>query len=263
MKRKIHVLLTQAMLACAAAYVGQQSIQAQAPGGPGGNADWLPSNKTGFGTSYATASNVWFTLEGGRLSEVYYPLLDTPSVRNLDFVVTDGQSFAIRAQDASTSTRLVNPDHGRREENHGWRKEGDNLNSLTYQIVNTDTANRWRLTTTFVTDPSRATLLIDVEFTSLNGQPYQLYAVYHPQLNNPMVEAPLNESGITQGAALLASDALIQVASALVASPAFTETSNGYLGTSDGGTDLSQHYKLTAHYSSAPNGTVVQTDGYP
>ena len=168
-----------ALLACATASDGQQSIQAQAPGGPGANADWLPANKTGFGTSYTTASNVWFTLQGGRLSEVYYPRLDTPSVRNLDFVVTDGQSFAERAQDAPTSTRLANPQPGR-------RKNGDDPESLTYQIVNTDTSNRWRLTTTFVTDPSRATLLIDVEFTSLNGQPYQLYAVYHPQLNNPM-----------------------------------------------------------------------------
>jgi glucoamylase len=252
MKRKSLVLLAQAIVVCAAVYVNQESIQAQgmapggpAPGGPGGNADWLPANKTGFGTSYTTASNVWFTLEGGRLSEVYFPRIDTPSVRNIDFVVTDGQSFAIRAQDASTSTRLVNPE------------------SLTYQIVNADTANRWRLTTTYVTDPSRTTLLIEVEFTSLNGHPYQLYAVYQPQLNNPMVEAPLNESGITQGAALLASDAQMQVASALVASPAFTETSNGYLGTSDGGTDLTQHYQLTAQYSSASNGTVVQTGRLP
>jgi hypothetical protein len=137
MKRKTLVLWTQALIACAAVYVGQQSIQAQgvAPGGPGGNADWLPSNKTGFGTSYTTASNVWFTLEGGRLSEVYYPLLDTPSVRNLDFVVTDGQSSAIRAQDATTSlTRLVNPDHRRRGEHHGWRKDGGDPNSLTYQL---------------------------------------------------------------------------------------------------------------------------------
>jgi GH15 family glucan-1,4-alpha-glucosidase len=145
--------------------------------------------------------NMWFTLQGGRLSEVYYPRLDTPSVRNLDFVVTDGQSFVTRAQDASSSTRLVNPE------------------SLTYQIVNTDTDDRWRLTTTYVTDSSRTTPLIDVEFTSLNGQPYQLYAVYPPQLNNPPLNAPLSESGVSQGGALLAADAQMQVASALVASP--------------------------------------------
>jgi glucoamylase len=229
----------------------------------GGNADWLPANKSGFGTSYTTASNVWFTLEGGRLSEVYYPRLDTPSVRNLDFIVTDGQSFAVRAQDASTSvTRLVNPEQGR-EEHHRRLEDRDNPHSLTYQIVNTDAAKRWRLATTFVTDPSRPTLLIAVKFTSLNGQPYQLYAVYQPQLNNPIIAAPLNESGVTQGKALLASDAQMQVASALVSSPEFIETSNGYLDTTDGGTDLSRHYHLTAHDSSAPNGTVVQTGRLP
>ena len=228
-----------------------------APGGPGEKADWLPGNKSGFGTSHSTLSKVWFTLEGGRLSEVYYPRLGTPSVRNLDFMITDGHSFAARAQDASSSTtRLVGPDHGRRD-NKG------KPNSLTYQIINTDTAKRWRLTTSFVTDPSRPTLLIDVEFTSLDGRPYQVYAVYQPQLNNPAVEAPLNESGVTEGNALLSSDAQMQVASALVASPAFTETSNGYLGTSDGGTDLSRHFRLTTHYSSSPQGTVVQTGRLP
>src|SRR5689334_9461484 len=109
MKRKTLVLWTQAMVACAAVCVGQDSLQAQgvAPGGPGGFATWLPAKKIGFGTSYTTASNVWFTLEGGRLSEVYYPDIGTPSARNLDFVVTDGFSFALRAQDAPTSTRLV------------------------------------------------------------------------------------------------------------------------------------------------------------
>jgi glucoamylase len=228
-----------------------------APGGPGGKADWLPANKTGFGTSHSTSSKVWFTLEGGRLSEVYYPRLDTPSVRNLDFMITDGQSFAARAQNASSSTtRLVGPDQARRDSK-------GKPNSLTYQIINTDTAKRWRLTTRFVTDPSRSTLLIDVEFTSLDGRPYQVYAVYQPQLDNPAVGAPLNQSGLTEASALLSSDAQRQVASALVASPAFTETSNGYLGTSDGGTDLSQHFHLNTHYSSSPQGTVVQTGRLP
>jgi hypothetical protein len=44
----------------------------------------------------------------------------------------------------------------------------------------------------------------------------------------------------------------MQVASALVVSPACTETSNGYLGTSDGARDLNQHFHLTTQYSSAP-----------
>ena len=184
--------------AISASATGESSIPADYQpnnAGNGGRANWLPANKTGFGTSYSTASNVWFTLQGGRLSEVYYPRLDTPSVRNLDFVVTDGQSFAVRVQDASTSlTRLANPDYHQRKELHAWFKSEEVADSLTYQIVNTDTAKRWRLTTTFVTDPSRPTLLIDVEFVSLDGRPYQLYAIYQPQLNNPLIEAPLKES---------------------------------------------------------------------
>ena len=83
----------------------------------------------------------------------------------LDFIVTDGQTFAVRAQDASNSlTRLV--DYARSEKQQQFVQGGDDPRSLTYQIVNRDPANRWSLTSTFVTDPSRPTLLIDVEFTS-------------------------------------------------------------------------------------------------
>jgi glucoamylase len=225
----------------------------------GADADWLPANKTGFGTSYTTASKVWFTLQNGRLSEVYYPRIDTPSVRNLDFMVTDGKSFAVRAQDGSASqTRLVKPGSpGDQKEPRDDR--ADNPASLTYQIVNRDRENRWTLKTTFVTDPTRPTLLIDVEFISLTDKPYQVYAIYQPQLNNPKVAAPLNESGRTQGKALVAADERLEVASALAAAPDFIETANGYLGTTDGGTDLTRHYQLTAHDGSASNGTVVQT----
>ena len=230
----------------------------------GANADWLPANKTGFGTSYTVASNVWFTLQNGRLSEVYYPRIDTPSVRNLDFIVTDGKTFATRAQDASTSlTRLVNPSQSSDHNDSGVDSGTASPRSLTYQVVNLDWKGRWRLTTTFVTDPARPTLLIDVEFTSLNGKPYQLYAVYQPQLNNPFVAAPLDELGKTEGKALVALDENLQAVSALMANPDFTETANGYLGTTDGATDLTQHYQLTSHDNSAPHGTVVQTGRLP
>jgi hypothetical protein len=63
----------------------------------------------------------------------------------------------------------------------------------------------------FVTDSSRPTLLIDVEFTWLDGQPHQVYTVYQPQLDNPAVEAPLNQSGVKEGKALLSSDPQMQV----------------------------------------------------
>jgi glucoamylase len=69
----------------------------------------------------------------------------------------------------------------------------------------------------------------------------------------------MDDSGSTSGDALLATDDGSPVASALVGSPAFARTSNGYLGTpSDGWQDL-QDGRLDATYSSAPKGNLVQT----
>ncbi len=49
------------------------------------------------------------------------------------------------------------------------------------------------------------------------------------------------------------------MASALVAAPAFTRTSNGFVGTSDGWTDLASDRTLDWSYDSAPDGNVLQT----
>ncbi len=212
------------------------STDGVAPGAPGAPAIWTPANKEGFGTARSDKSKVWYTLQGGRLSEVYYPDLGTPSVRDLEFIVSDGHSFAERANESSNHvTRLVDP------------------NSLTYQLVDTERSGRWRLTTTYITDPSRSSLLLDVRFESLTHSPYQLYVFYDPSLTNN----GMDDSGLTQDHALVAADG--HTASALVATPSLTETSNGYLGTSDGWTDISQHYRMEWHYRSAPNGNVVQT----
>src|SRR3954451_6070994 len=72
-----------------------------APGAPGANAIWTPANKSGFGTSTTTASKVWHTLQDGKLTEVYYPDLGTPSVRALQFIVSDGKSWAVRESDST------------------------------------------------------------------------------------------------------------------------------------------------------------------
>ena len=48
-----------------------------APGSPGQAATWSPGDKDGFGTASRTASKVWYTLNNGTLSEVYYPRIDT------------------------------------------------------------------------------------------------------------------------------------------------------------------------------------------
>src|SRR4051812_23905595 len=69
----------------------------EAPGAPGARHTWAPADKHGFGTAYGGATRpVWFTLRHRQLSEVYYPDLGTPSLRDLQFVVTDGRTFTDR-----------------------------------------------------------------------------------------------------------------------------------------------------------------------
>src|SRR5215472_9969324 len=62
-------------------------------GHPGIAPAWATSSKDGVGTAYSTSSRVWFTLAQGILTEVYYPTIDRPQIRDAQFLVTDGETF--------------------------------------------------------------------------------------------------------------------------------------------------------------------------
>ncbi|MBN1207855.1 MAG: glucoamylase [Myxococcaceae bacterium] len=213
---------------------------ARALGRPGAPALWTAADKVGFGTARSQESRVWYTLGSGELTEVYFPSLGTPSVRSLGFIVSDGRTFAESEADATEHLiALVDP------------------RSLTYRQVNTARSGKYRLSKTYVTDPERNTLLIEVRFESLSGEPYALHAVYDPSLAND----GMNDSGTSEDGVLLARDGA--AASALLARPAFERTSSGYLGTSDGWTDLRGDFAMDWSHRSAPEGNVVQTGRLP
>src|SRR5215216_4464903 len=213
------------------------SSSLSAPGAPGDPAVWTPADKDGFGTSTTTDSKVWYTLNNGELTEVYYPDLGTPSVRDLQFIVSDGQTFAEREAEATNQqVQLVD------------------ARALEYRQINTDKDGKYRITKTYVTDPARSTVLVDVTFESLDGNPYQLYAFYDPSLSND----GMDDTASSQNGQLLASDG--KVASALVAAPQFDQISSGYKGKSDGWIDLQRNYKMDWSFGSASKpGNVVQT----
>src|SRR5215217_1344163 len=214
------------------------SSSSSAPGAPGEQAVWTGADKDGFGTSKTTNSKVWYTLNDGELTEVYYSDIGTPSVRDLQFVVSDGKTFA-ELETEATNHEVKLLDGGR---------------SLTYQQINTDKSGEYRITKTYVTDPARSTVLIDVTFESLTNRPYQLYALYDPSLDN----GGDDDTASSQNDQLLASDG--DVVSALVGTPQFEQTSNGYKGKSDGWIDLQRNYKMDWSFGSASKpGNVVQT----
>ena len=212
-----------------------------APGGPGHKATWTEANKTGFGTSRSRRSNVWFTLQKGRTSEVFYPNLSTPSVRSLELIVT-GPGFTDR-ESTDMTHRTARPDPS----------------SLRLTQTNTDKQGRYQIVETFVTDPRRAALDIRIRFISLDGGSYRLYAWYDPSLAN----GGMDDSGRTAGHSLVARDASKGVSSALVSRPHFGATSTGYLGTSDGWTDLTGDQSLDQTHRAAGPGNIVQTGRIP
>jgi len=199
-----------------------------APGGPGTDDGYLPSDKSGVVTSTTTDSKVWATVqkEGG-LGEVYFHDLATPSARALRFVVSDRATKTVSA--GAVQTRVLD------------------AKSLTYAQTATGGGGRWKLTTVFVTDPARATVLASVRLSAKGRGRYAVHAIYEPALSDTRADDTVSSRG---DGTLVATDAT--GASALVARPGFTATSNGYRGTSDA--DL-----VAGRHDTAGPGAVVQT----
>jgi glucoamylase len=64
-----------------------------APYGPGNHLNWSRADKDAVGTARSLSSQVWYTTAGGIITEVYFPDVDTPQVRDLQLIVTDGSTF--------------------------------------------------------------------------------------------------------------------------------------------------------------------------
>lgn len=73
--------------------MAQSHPQSKAFGQPGVEPRWSQGNKDGVGTAYAAASRIWFALAQGILNEVYYPTIDRPQIQDLQYLITDGESF--------------------------------------------------------------------------------------------------------------------------------------------------------------------------
>jgi glucoamylase len=228
MEVRRHLFFLLICIAAGPAILAGQS----APGAPGAIPTWTPGSKEAVGTSTSTDSHVWFTLQSGILTEVYYPRLDTADVHSLEFAVSDGRTVWIESKDMLHS--LSSTDE----------------NALAYRQTSSDPAGHFQINKTYATDPHRDTLLIDVSFSGAAG--YSIYVLYHPALKN----SGYGDTGSNQGDALVAEKP--GVASALISSSGFAQMTNGFAGASDGCTDLLLHHKLTSQYARAENGNVIQ-----
>lgn len=229
-----------------------QTTNGLAPGGPGADAHWPSAAKQGFGTANSVGSRVWFTLADGGMTEVYYPTIDVPNVQILQLLIV-GSGVATETDDTTHRIEILDS------------------HALTFRQINTAKNGNYTISKTYVADPLRSTVLIDIQFDSRTAENVYLY--YDPSLNN----SGMHDSAWAEGDALFAVDG--DKASALVSSSGFAyadewiretlkpaarsaelETSNGYLGTSDGLTELRQNWNRVGFttYRHADNGNVVQ-----
>jgi glucoamylase len=229
------VLTLLAALFVNAAPAASGTVSGLAPGAPGRASDWAPGDKDGFGTARTVRSKVWYTLRRGELSEIYYPRIDTPSTRDTQLVVTDGRTFTDRERtDTVHRVRLLD------------------ARSLVYRQIDRAKSGRYVIRKTYVADPRRSTVLVRINFRSLDGRPYRVFVLHDPALSM----TGNDDTGSTQAGALVSTDGTNS--GAVVASSGFTRTSSGYLGTSDGWTDLAQDHTMNWTYTASAPGNVVQ-----
>ncbi len=215
-----------------------QTTNMSAPGQPGNDAHWPTAAKQGFGAANTTRSKVWFTLADGVMTEVYYPTLDVPNVQTLQLIiVAAGGKVETESEDTNHSIQVL-----------------DNARSLSYQQENRAKSGAYTITKTYLTDPERSSVFVDVNFrwNASSECGCALYLYYDPSLNN----SGMHDSGWIDGTWLVAADA--DKASALTAlNEGFDQETNGYLGTSDGLSQLRHNGSIT-RYPRADNGNIVQ-----
>jgi len=120
----------------------QAVVGRDAFGKPGIEPRWTHSNKSGVGTAYCASSHLWFTIWNGIVTEVYYPTVDRPQLRDLQYLVTDGKTFFHEEKRDLTVKMERISDH-----------------VLGYRCINADAKGRYTITKDIIGDPHLPCLL--------------------------------------------------------------------------------------------------------
>ncbi len=209
-------------------------------GWPGIEPRWTHGDKDGVGSAYSSSSRIWFTLWNGIITEVYYPTIDHPQIRDLQYLVTDGKTFF-------------------HEEKRHLKAKCERLSdhALGYRITNVDPGGRYAIIKEVITDPHLGCIL---QHTRLTGDEtflsqLRLYALCAPHLQ---VGGWGNSGSVTEVAGrkiLMAQKKGIWLA--LGGTVNFTRASCGYVGQSDGWTDLAGNFQMDWEFDHAPNGNIA------
>lgn len=216
------------------------SVRPAAFGAPGIAPRWTSSSKEGVGTAHSDASRVWFTLSHGILNEVYYPSVDRPQIRDLQFLITDGETFF-------------------HEEKRDLEHEIRTLDSgtLGYHVESHDRAGRYRIVKEVIADPGRACVLVHAHLVAHEAwrERLRIYVLLAPHLGGGGADNCARRARAARKEVLVAWKD--HTCLALGVSTRFLESSCGYVGYSDGWQDLKDNFRLDWHFDEAGPGNVA------
>lgn len=211
-------------------------------GRPGIEPRWTGSAKDGVGTAYSTSSRIWYTLSLGIVNEVYYPTIDRPQLRDLQYLITDGKTFFHDERRHLDSQTTALSDH-----------------ALGFRIVNTDREDRYRITKEIIADPHQPCVLIH---TRLDAKPALRRDLHLLALCAPHLEVGgwgnIGEVITVSGRRILTAHKG-STWLAMGATVPFLRTSCGYVGMSDGWTDLADNFSMDWEFDWAPDGNIALT----
>ncbi|MGA7110014.1 MAG: glycoside hydrolase family 15 protein [Terracidiphilus sp.] len=214
--------------------------QGEAFGGPGLEPRWTSSVKDAIGTAYAASSRVWFTCSHGILNEIYHPTIDRAQVRDMEFLVTDGETFAHEEKrDLITTFEYIHPE------------------ALGVRYINSDPDGRYSLTREIICDPHHSVVL---QWVKLEGHPellprLKVYALLAPHLDGGGAANTARAVDIAGHKVLLAWKN--EWSLAMDASCGFSRVSCGFVGASDGWRDVTDNYRMDWEFGSATSGNIA------
>jgi len=216
-------------------------------GAPGISPRWSHSNKDGIGTAYSADSRLWYTLWRGVVTEVYFPTIDRPQLRDLEFLLTDGRTFFHEEK------RHLQPSTERPSDH-----------ALGYRVTSTEPDGRYRLRKQVIGDPHLPCLLehvrIEVNEPELAGR-LRLFVLAAPHLDVGGWGNTARVVRVLDRTVLVAEKG--RTALALACTTPFTNASVGFVGASDGWSDISQHLGMQWQFDLAPDGNVALTGEVP
>ncbi len=209
-----------------------------APGAPGIAPTWTSSAKDLVGCGLGP-SRLWFTVGHGIVNEVYYPRVDLPQIRDLGFLVADGNGFWVEVK---------------RRADYTLTPAAPGVPAV--RVVHRHP--RFTLTLRICPDPRREVLLIEAVLDGDDSlRPYVLLAPHLGATGADNMASVGRQGGRAVLRAQQGPFSLALVAADPAQNEAFSRLSAGYVGFSDGWQDFAHNGRMAWSYAEAGPGNVA------